>query len=332
MNNSRHHAQERDIQERDTQERGAVLLTTLLLMSVMAVITLAIMDDIRFSIIRTGNVQAVEQLDWHYRGGELFAQDWLDGMTVDNQKQFDQLMISDQPVTLPFEEGEMLIKAHDGRNCFNVNQLARQKSPARVRGNFARLLTLLEFDPFQAESIAAAVQDWVDADNIPVQGGAEGLVYGNRKPAHSAANTLMIDISELRAVEGIDEEAYQRLKPFVCARRNTRFNRINLNTLRVEEAPLLALVLRGDESLSRAQKIIADRPQDGFNSVDEVWERKEIRELDLKGAGKNRVNVETDLVELDISLRYGEQVRTGRVVYRLKNGEGAQLVSRRPLD
>ena len=39
-------------------ERGTVLLTTLLIMTVMAAITVALMEDIRFAVKRTINVHA----------------------------------------------------------------------------------------------------------------------------------------------------------------------------------------------------------------------------------------------------------------------------------
>ena len=58
-------------------ERGTVLLTTLLIMTVMAAITVALMEDIRFAVKRTINVHAYAQADWQASGAEDFVSAYL---------------------------------------------------------------------------------------------------------------------------------------------------------------------------------------------------------------------------------------------------------------
>ncbi|PHS40801.1 MAG: hypothetical protein COA91_02920 [Robiginitomaculum sp.] len=327
-------------------ERGAVLLTTLLLMTVMAGLAVAIMDDIRFSVNRAVGVQNAAQADWYMRGGEAFAENWLNSLNspnsnvADNQAGFAQIVLAQQPIVFPFGEGQDVdsgdlgIVVSDGRNCFNVNQLANSKTNKITRGLLADLLTFLQFDTLQAESFAASIQDWVDGDIIPEQGGAEDLTYSNKSPPYHAANTLMVDITELRAIEGITEDFYLQMRPFLCAVNDIKPNKINLNTLHKEQWPLLAILFDREDgedeaSAQAAQAVIAQRPLAGYATVETVWALPEVKALELKGVGKDMAAVKTDLVNLEIIVRLGGQTRRQQVSFSLSGDTGAKLLSRR---
>ncbi|PHS36753.1 MAG: hypothetical protein COA91_11945 [Robiginitomaculum sp.] len=327
-------------------ERGAVLLTTLLLMTVMAGLAVAIMDDIRFSVNRAVGVQNAAQADWYMRGGEAFAENWLNSLNspnsnvADNQAGFAQIVLAQQPIVFPFGEGQDVdsgdlgIVVSDGRNCFNVNQLANSKTNKITRGLLADLLTFLQFDTLQAESFAASIQDWVDGDIIPEQGGAEDLTYTAKNPPYHAANTLMMDITELRAIEGITEDIYVRMQPFLCASADMKANKINLNTLHPEQWPLLAILFdrdegEDDEEVQVAKAVIAQRPLAGYETVGAVWALPVVADLELRGAGQDMTDVKTDLVNLEIIVRRGEQTRRQQASFSLSGEAGARLLSRR---
>lgn len=311
---------------RKTQDEGAVLLTTLLLLTIMAVVTVAIMDDIRFSILRAGNIQSAEQLDWYMRGSEQYAQIWLENI---DPEELSQLITSEQAAILPFEEGQIIITAHDGRNCYNVNQLASEVSGVQARREFFALLQMMDIGAIEAETIAARVTDWVDADTAPTRGGGEGLSYANKNPPYTPANTDMTDLSEFRAIDGIDETLFLRLKPLLCANENQERNKLNVNTLMLDQAPLLASILGSKEGLKAAQAVILERPLGGYASINQVWALDSIRALKLRGAGRNKVSIGTDRIALDIQVQFDEQVRGLRSTFILGNRGGAELVSRR---
>ena len=310
-------------------ERGAVLLTTLLLMTVMAAITIAIIDDIRFSITRAANVQMAEQLTWYERGGEDYARSWLTTKLTQKQTGLAQIILQQSGINFPIDGGEILINVRDGQNCFNINQLTIEKTAPQTRKQFSELLKALEFDNLEADTLSASIQDWVDADGIPGQGGAEDFAYMNLVPAHHAANMPMVDITELRAIQGVNEETYQRLKPYVCASKNAEVSKLNLNTLSFDQAPLLGMIFGGEDGLEAAEAVIAQRPQAGYESVDKVWELEIVKDLELKGAGKDMVSVSTNIVALDIRVRFGEQVRGHTAVFELGGVDGVKLISRR---
>lgn len=320
-------------------QRGAVLLTTLLLMTVMAALAVAIMDDIRFSVKRAVGVQTSEQIDWYMLGGEDFARSWLADNAVNNAVGLNQILLLGEPIVFPLDEdGSIQIQPTDGRNCYNVNRLSEPKTKEQTRRELAQLFRYMEFDNFEAESFAARIQDWVDADTIPEQGGAEDLTYTNKSPPYHAANTMMVDITELRAIDGVDEDIFRKMQPLLCAMPDTKMNKINLNTLDIEQWPLLALLLgRTDDIRPDAQKaaqaVIALRPLVGYASTEAVWALPVMQDLELKGTGKDMTAVKTDMVDLviqvQIDLDENAQIRRQIARFALGAESGAKLVARR---
>jgi len=310
-------------------ERGAVLITTLLLMSVMAVITLAIMDDIRFSIKRALSTQTAEQLSWYSRGGEDYAKTWLGSKLGEKQQKLRTAILLGVPAVFPLDEGQLQIRVKDGRHCFNVNALAIEETKVEAKRQLSLLLNFLEFDGVEAITLASRIQDWVDADSVPGQNGAEDYIYTAQTPAYRASNTVMADITELREIQDLDEETFRRLRPFICALPTTEFSKINVNTLRAEQAPLLGIVFGSRKGLQVAEEVIADRPLAGYDSVDEMWQHKAIEDLELKGAGKNLVTSTTDSIELQIDIKFGDQQRSTLTRFVIGEGQNVRLVSRR---
>ncbi len=332
-------------------QRGAVLLTTLLLMTVMAALAVAIMDDIRFSVKRAIAVQTSEQMNWYMLGGEAFARNWLADNAVGGCEGLNQILLLGQPIVFPLgqggdDDGTIQISAADGRNCYNVNRLSAAETKEQTRRELAQLLRYMEFDNFEAESFAARIQDWVDADTIPEQGGAEDLSYSNKNPPYHAANTMMVDISELRAIDGMDEDIYQRMKPLLCAMPEITMNKINLNTLEPEQWPLLALLLGTTDDIQpetekAAQAVIALRPLAGYANTEAVWALPVMQDLELKGAGKDMTAVKTDMVDLVIQVQFGQktgqeadlnenvQIRRQMVRFNIAGEAGVELVARR---
>jgi general secretion pathway protein K len=314
---------------RKKDERGAVLITTILLMSVMTVITLAIMDDIRFSIKRVTSVQTAEQLDWYNRGGEEFAANRLGTQLDAKQTTLSQAILKQVPSVFPLEDGEMIIRVRDGQNCFNVNALSTTDSKVETQKQLALLLGFLDFDAIEAATLSTRIQDWVDVDNVPGQGGAEDYVYTAMTPAYRAANTVMADITELREIQDIDEETFRRLRPFLCALPVTGFSKININTLSPEQAPLLATVFAKKAGLRIAQDLIADRPLAGYDDIETVWAKEIIQDLELKGVGKELIVLKTERIDLQIDIRLGEQQRSSVSSFSVIGDNNVSFVSRR---
>jgi len=62
-----------------------------------------------------------------------------------------------------------------------------------------------------------ALTDWIDRDTRLGANGAEDGTYLRREPPHRTANTALASVMELRGLEGMTEELYQSIRPYLCA-------------------------------------------------------------------------------------------------------------------
>ena len=92
--------------------------------------------------------------------------------------------------------------------------------------------------PYEVRELAGNLIDFVDSDEVRVQGGAEDAWYQSQTPPTRAANRPLFSVDELRLVEGFDAELVEALRPYVsvypyapggCEREEVGCG-INLNT------------------------------------------------------------------------------------------------------
>ncbi|MCH2155450.1 MAG: general secretion pathway protein GspK [Opitutales bacterium] len=70
---------------------------------------------------------------------------------------------------------------------------------------FIALLKHMELPQTEAEELADKLLDWIDADDLERNFGAEDDEYERRDPAYRAANRPIRDLSELALIDGFDE-------------------------------------------------------------------------------------------------------------------------------
>jgi general secretion pathway protein K len=246
------------------------------------------------------------------------------------QKTLRKIILINEPAIFPIEEGELQIRISDGSNCFNLNTLSEPESGDEARQQLARLLSFLEIGEGDSDAISASIKDWVDVDSIPSQGGAEDFTYSNLKPGYRAANTMMADISELREIQGIDEEIYQSIRPFLCVLPNSEQSKPNINTATLDDAALIGALYGNRDGYVAAQEVIADRPLAGYENIETIKEKDVVK--DLKGDNGSFIKLfelTTDSVDLQIDIRLGDQVRGYVASFEIGSGNRVKLVSRR---
>lgn len=244
-------------------EQGAVLLTTLLVMTIMATVAVNLMDDVRFSLKRTANVQAYAQADWYINGAEDFAQNYLQSLTSSLEPAvFNIALRQAEPVILPIEGGVITLRARDGGDCISLGDIENTEG----RRLFRQLLEAIGWDTLSAANFTSVAADWTDSDSQALPGGAEDYVYLGRTPAYRTSNSGFASVSELRALSGMNEEKFQALRPFVCARGDAP-TAINIDALDMTQAPVLAAILGGPQHLTLAQGLINARPPEGYQSL-----------------------------------------------------------------
>ena len=90
---------------------------------------------------------------------------------------------------------------------FDGERLFEGPADAHSKVNISKMTRedLLEL-PGMTEDVAAAVIDWVDADDLVTEFGAEGGYYSRREPPVEPRNGRMRSIEELELVAGVDSE------------------------------------------------------------------------------------------------------------------------------
>jgi general secretion pathway protein K len=225
--------------------RGVALPTALLAVALAVVLLAMLLDAVDAGQARATTLARQAQAEAYARGLERFAIAVLrrDAAFDEGRDSLAEGWAVGLPPT-PVEGGMLSGRLEDRGGCFNVNNLVANGAVVGYqRARFARLVEVLRLDP----AIPDAVIDWIDPDLVPEPRGAEDAVYATRNPPYRAPNRPIAHASELRAVAGLDEAAWARLAPHVCALPPP--TPLNVNTATVPV--LMALDPRIDEALAR---------------------------------------------------------------------------------
>ena len=313
---------------------GMALLTVLLLVAVMAVVAVAVLDDVRFSVRRTTNAETGAQAQWYADGAETLARRRIDRLTaLDPNRTPLTPEWNGRAFTLPIDGGTLTAVVRDGQACFNLNSVVAwtgDRLAARPAGE-AQLMALgraVGIDERRMRTITDSLIDWIDTDTTARPLGAEDSAYAALAEPYRTGGVPLVEVSELRVVRGVDGEAYDRLRPHLCALPTDR-SPVNVNTLTPADAPLLVMLTGGSLSLPGARAVIAARPDEGWRDAAGFWGQPALRGLDAGPDARDQVTVRTDYFAVRIDVDHGgvHAVRTALIESR--PGGEARTVTRR---
>lgn len=290
---------------------GMALLTVLLLVAVMSVVAVAVLDDVRFSVRRTTNAEIQAQAQWYASGAEALA-----------RRQIARLMAAGpgrtplepewngRRLSFPIEGGAISAVVADGQACFNLNSLVEgvgEDLLARPRGaaQFLALGRAVGAPDSRMRAVADALTDWLDADGVSRPLGAEDGAYAGLATPYRTGGVMLAEVSELRAVKGVDPDLYRRLRPFVCALPTSRLSPINVNTLTPAQAPLLMMLTDNALGPASARAVIARRPPGGWADPAAFWAQPALAALPIPEEVRDQVTVLTRYFDLRIDVDYG---------------------------
>ncbi len=294
-------------------ERGAALLAVLLLVAVMAALASAALERLQLSTRLAANIASLDQARAFATGAESLAvlriNDLLARESGKTTLEGDWM---GQETLLPLPDGGVArARIFDGGNCFNLNSLGRGDDPTALQADpfaayqFIALMTVLEIPDFDAERIAWSLADWIDADNRPARGGVEDRGYAEADTPYRTGNTLIAEVSELRAVAGVTPAYYERLRPWLCALPTTELSPINVNTLLPEQAPLVAMLMPTPD-LQLAGQTIAARPRTGWNGIADFWSQPALASIEPSGSVVGQAQVRTRYFRLELEVALGD--------------------------
>lgn len=316
------------------RQSGAALLTVLLLVAVMSVLLVAVMDDIRFGLRRTGNAAALAQAQWYALGSEELARTRIHQLDRGDGRTTLEGGWNGRPFLFPIEGGVMRVRLDDASACFNLNSVVEgapgqwRRREAGVR-QYLALLRALDFDPLQANAMADALVDWIDADQVPGPRGAEDASYAMRGPGHRTSGALLAEASELRGIAAHDATAYARLRPHVCAQPEAALSPINVNTLEDRNAVLVSMLSGNAIDPARARGVIASRPAGGWPDLQAFAAHPAVRDAGLPDEVLQQISLRTRWFALQTEVEHaGAEVVLSALFDRDSQGP-ARLVARR---
>lgn len=285
------------------RQTGVALLTVLLVVFLGAIAATALSATQQLAVRRSTLLLHQEQA----RLIALSAEQWAAATLEDDSENSEKDDLHEDwaafAPTVPVEGGSVSGTIEDLQGRFNLNNLLAEKRPDQSEMTsidpkqleaLQRLLEQLNLNP----DIAQAIADWIDPDQeLRFPGGAEDGVYAGRDPPYLAANQPLVSLSELHLIQGIDEEAFQALLPYVSAL--PRGSRINLNT--ASNAVLNAVTDTTDLDM---EKLLGDRRKaDGFASSDEFFEAAGLEGSDF---ARENLTVASDYFLVSIEARVGD--------------------------
>lgn len=262
------------------RQSGVALLVVLLILALMMLVAGNMSSRFFLAMQRSSAQQMSLTGYWYVRSGEALVAKTLlqDIKDQPNKTDLSQYWATDGQV-FPLENGDQLAgQVRDGQACYNLNGINAGTSGVDDNddgeGNlpyeaqvFRHLLMALDVESFTATQITEALRDWIDRDsNLVSSNGAEDSYYEGRQVPYLPGNTLMQDVSELRAVRGVSASLYRRLAPYICALPTTSLA-VNVNTLRPSQAALLSALFLGRLDEEEARTLIEGRASDGWDTT-----------------------------------------------------------------
>lgn len=316
------------------RREGMALLTVLLLVAAISALAVLMLDDVRFSLRRTTNAELAAQAQWHALGAESLARIMIDRLDVAHP---DRTPVdpawAGRPRRFPVDGGSITVTLTDGQACFNLNSVVEGYGAFMIGRELGRrqliaLAGAVGVKPDAAEPLADSLMDWIDVDAVQRTRGAEDPAYLAGPRPYRTGATLLAEVSELRAIRGVDPALYRALRPYVCAHPTADPSMINVNTLTQDQAPLLVMLTEGRMSLPTARALIASRPAAGWADIESFRRQPAVKAL-APGGGLDQTTVKTRYFQMraDVELGGFKVVRTA--LLETDRERGVRTASRR---
>ncbi|MGH1486801.1 MAG: type II secretion system minor pseudopilin GspK [Cellvibrionaceae bacterium] len=284
------------------RQRGTVLIISLLVVTIIIGLAVSFSSRFQVTLERTKNrlaLSGVQQCLYSVESGliGILRKDKKDDVNngFSRLDHFDEDWAQDPgaiELTLQSEclATKVKLSVVDAQSLFNLNRMGDRPPnydpnlPFETRytedqKRFIRLLQTRD-DPTatslvssdEAEALADAVIDWIDADDTTQGvGGAETGYYLSKEKPHRAANQPFVSVSELLLVKGFEdrEELYKEVAPLLVALPNIGLEpSLNVNTADVR---LLRTVNRNTDplpiDLADAEQLVVERPKSATANI-----------------------------------------------------------------
>lgn len=226
-------------------ERGAALVAVLAMVLLLSGLAAFGLSRLKAATDRVSDTEAQAQANRLAEAGVGAAMPMANRLKARGTRRAELFA---EPVRIDLAGGQVVLRFRDGGGCFNLNSLGKRdgadRSDTSVR-DFARLLVAAGVERMQADQLAAATAQRL---------GSSGILWA--------------DASEWVRVPGVTAAIWQRMEPLLCALPTREPATFNVNALTPAQAPLLVTIGLSEQE---AQRVLAARPADGWQSANDFW-------------------------------------------------------------
>ncbi|HCM9596508.1 type II secretion system minor pseudopilin GspK [Enterobacter bugandensis] len=322
------------------KQKGVALLVVLILLVMMSALAAKISQQFCRNLQKTHYQVSQQQLRWAMQAQEKVVKDRLQTDATGENKALNLDGDWHQPLETRGEDYTVVSQVEDAQDCFNVNNLLAaekipqgQNAPAvpekpRNEQIFEQILTESGISHTTAEEVYQQLVDYLDGDATTAKDGAESDAWAGVLPARQPANQMMRTIAEIKQLPAFPVAAYPKVSKLLCALPDSA-SKVDVNTLKPEQAALLAALFPGKLTEDDAVRLIDSRPETG-------WENMETFSKALEQTFPQLKDDLPQVAELlSISSRYFRVNYTGntdeltlRVVSQLQvNNEAGEIVT-----
>jgi general secretion pathway protein K len=215
---------------------------------------------------------------------------------------------------IPVENGEIRGAIVDAQSRLNINALGGAAAFAQLERTRLAALFAQRGGPAAALD---AIADWIDADGVLREGGAEDAFYATQPASGLAANVPVLRVADLAVVKGVTPQALAAVAPFLSAL--PAGTALNVNTAPPE---VLAAVV-DNLGAERSAALVASRAQKPFTTVAEFRARlPEGAVLADEGA----LSVRSSFFYVTVEARQGATQARARALLRRSGGAWPAIV------
>ncbi|MCK6906548.1 type II secretion system minor pseudopilin GspK [Enterobacter roggenkampii] len=261
------------------KQKGVALLVVLILLVMMSALAAKISQQFCRNLQKTHYQVSQQQLRWAMQAQEKVAKDRLQADASGESKALSPDGDWHQPLETRGEDYTVVSQVEDAQDCFNVNNLlavekvAQGQNPPAVPEKPRReqiveqLLTQSGLSQTNAEEVYLQLVDYLDGDTTTAKEGAETDAWAGVVPARQPANQMMRTIAEMTLLPAFPAAAYPKVSKLLCALPDAA-SKVDVNTLKPEQAALLAALFPGKLNEDDAVRLIESRPETGWESME----------------------------------------------------------------
>ncbi|WP_336238446.1 type II secretion system minor pseudopilin GspK [Enterobacter chuandaensis] len=261
------------------KQKGVALLVVLILLVMMSALAAKISQQFCRNLQKTHYQVSQQQLRWAMMAQEKVVKDRLQTDASGESKPLNPEGDWHQPLETRGEDYTVVSQVEDAQDCFNVNNLLAaekvtqgQNAPAvpekpRNEQIVEQILTESGLSHTTAEEVYQQLVDYLDGDTTTAKEGAESDAWAGVVPARQPANQMMRAIAEIRQLPAFPAAAYPKVSKLLCALPDSA-SKVDVNTLKPEQAALLAALFPGKITEDDALRLIDSRPETGWENME----------------------------------------------------------------